>query len=169
MTTEGTAAMAEEQEAQVAENALAAELGDDHPLVKALRAERETVKTLKREKRFLEVSGKFPDLGLKPDWFKGRTPDEYESFAQELATLASSKAKAPEAGSTASAAPAAAEPETEATDHPIADAAAKMARSEVGGGAVQKISFAEAAKLPWAERRELILKGAVEGVRPPSA
>lgn len=60
------------------------ELPEDHPVKKALLAERIENRALKARAALLEVQSKYPTLGLVPDDFENLTPDKYEARAVSL-------------------------------------------------------------------------------------
>lgn len=76
----------QELEQQVAN--LATELGDDHPAVKALRAERIARKAAERTVKVLGVLGQYPGSGLDPDAVEGMSLDKIEALAQRLSATA---------------------------------------------------------------------------------
>jgi hypothetical protein len=73
--------MAEEQEDF-------SDLPEDHPVLKALRAERASRKAAEHKAKFIEIASKHPSVGLTMEDFEGRTPDKWESYAERLAALA---------------------------------------------------------------------------------
>lgn len=75
--------MSDELEQQI--EAFATELGDDHPAVKALRAERTQRKSAEKTVKVLEVLGRYPTVGLAPQDVEGLALDKIEALAQRLA------------------------------------------------------------------------------------
>ena len=146
------------------------QLPKDHPVLKALEAEREENRRLKAQKSFLEVSAKHPNLKLAPEDFEGRTPDQYETYAASLAERFGQTAP-----QTTTETPPATEP-----PKPEVETFIKMARTQ-GEGAppkdAEKITRKElealraAGKISLADARELIRQGKVvfSNIQPPQA
>lgn len=97
--------------------AWATELGDDHPAVKALRAERTARKASERSAKVSEIISRFPTAGLTADDFEGLSPDKFEGRAQRIAAL--SQSATPPAPTPT--------PEPAATPSPAEDAFARAA------------------------------------------
>lgn len=87
--------------------AYATELGEDHPAVKGLRAERTARKGAEKTVKVLGVLGKYPSVGLSPEDVDGLSLDKIEALAQRLA-----------ASPAAAAAPTPDKPEPETQDKP---------------------------------------------------
>jgi hypothetical protein len=137
------------------------DLPEDHPVLKALRAEREArkraeaqIEGVRREAdTFVELKSRFPFV--EKDDFKGLTLEEWEVRAQRLASLQ---------GTTATEQPKETLPEEKVL--------AQAATLSQGTPAVQSatISFEEAKKMGGyrnPEVRDLIARGLVEGVEAP--
>lgn len=72
-----------------------AELPEDHPALKALRATRIELRGERAARHIADMKAQFPDLGLTPEDFEGLTPDKFEARAQRLAALRGTATPAP--------------------------------------------------------------------------
>lgn len=107
-----------------------AQLPDDHPVLRALRREREARKQAEAQaqeareaaqrSRFGELKSRFPFL--KEDHLKGREPSEWEAWAEELNELRGNAPRAQDGEKV----------ETEPVTHPEEQDFAKA--QELGGG-----------------------------------
>ena len=75
---------------------IAKELDPDHPVLKALREERQARKSAERRAKFTEIAVKYPQVGLTADDFEGLSPDKWEARAERLAGLAVPQSPQPE-------------------------------------------------------------------------
>lgn len=64
--------------------AYATELGEDHPAVKGLRAERTSRKAAEKTVKVLEVLRQHPNVGLSPEDVEGLALDKIEALAVRL-------------------------------------------------------------------------------------
>lgn len=131
----------------------------DDELKRLRKANRELLKEVKEERKarrdseFQKLKDRYPNL--EPEDIEGIPAAKLEAF---LAKVVPS-----DDGSE--------EPSKETVPAPEEAEMARFTRQAGGSGAPvapEKISLADAAKIPWAERRELIKAGRIEGVELPT-